>query len=561
MLSQKFQRKDAETQRHKENFYRKLKGFKFSFFTFVSLRLCVFALFLIPSACKPQPTDLRAFAPSETLIYLESNDLANTLDALTENETFKRLSTNKKDFSALENVKIAVAVTGFESTENAADGGQATLNFKPRFVAVAEADLWNWQALALAENQIGAFVNEIYGGEVDLQISGRYGGRWFEWTSKDNRKAFALVADSRIFFGNDETAIEKCIAAGKGEIENLLKNENFTRAYDSNGENLAFGYVSTDGVAQIANIAAVSAAIETSDADAPRSFIARVLPEITRKSITEIVWTTRKIENGIEDEFRISTTPEISSVLKETIVPAPEIRADSAEFLPSDVFSATRYNLENPQAAWRTLLLAMAKQTNAASAKILIVFADGVFAPYGIAEGELFLSAVGSEIITARFDADGEKSAVIVTVKNLEAAKKSLTEEINLKNAPENQSGAEIWKSEDSSLSAAFTGDKLILGDSESVLKCLTAKRSGQNFTKTGHFPKFSQSDAAAVTFSGDLTSAESVVKILGDLKTGQNAFSTYLTETRFRNNKFERKTVSAFGFIGTIIEQFENEN
>ncbi len=316
MLPQKIQRKDAKTQRRKEIFYKKnYKDFRFLFSNFAFLRFCVFALFLILSSCKVQPTDLRIFAPSETLVYLESNDLANTLDALTENETFKNLSVNKKDFSALKNVQIAVFVTGFETSEKPAADGQAILNFKPRFVAVAETHLWNWQAIALTENQIGGFVNKIYGGEKNLQISGKNGGRWFVWTAKDGRKMFALVADSRIFFGNDETAIEKSLAVGRGEGDNLLKNENFTSAYNSANKGLAFGYVSSDGIAQIANIAGVSTAIEASEDTAPRDFIARTLPEIVRKSITEIVWTANKTGQGIEDVFRISTGGEVSAVL------------------------------------------------------------------------------------------------------------------------------------------------------------------------------------------------------------------------------------------------------
>ncbi len=228
--------------------------------------------------------------------------------------------------------------------------------------------------------------------------------------------------------------------------------------------------------------------------------------------------------------------------------------------MPPDIFSATRYNLENPQIAWRSLLLAAAKQVDAASAKILIVFADSIFAPYGVADSETFLSAINSEIITARFDAQGEKAAAIVTVKNPEAVKKSLSGEIDFKKVPEKQGEAEIWKSDDGFSSAAFVGDKLILGYSESVLKCLQAKQSGQNFTKTGRFALFSENRAVAVTFSNDLTSAETIVKILGDWKTGQNALTNYVTETRFNEKGFERKIVSAFGFIGTIVEQFEAE-
>ncbi len=564
MLPQNLNRRDAETLRFKGKKMEakrknKLSPFTFLFFTSFSLRFCVSAVVLFFIGCQSQPTDLRTFAPAETLVYLETSDLAKTLNALTENEIFTKLAASKKDFSALENVQFAVAVTGFETSEKQVTDNQSILSFKPRFVAIAETHLWNWQAVSLTENQIGEFVNETYGGKVNLEASDKNGGKWFVWTAKDGRKTFALVENSRIFFGNDDTAIEKCLAVGRGEGDSLMKNENFVRAYNTSSKNLAFGYVSSDGIAQIANIAGISTAVEASEDDVPRSFIAKILPQVVQKSVSEITWTAQKTEQGIEDIFRISTTAEVSSVLKETIVPAAQNQTNSAEFLPADIFSATRYNLQNPQLAWRSLLLVAAKQVDAVSAKILIAFSDSVFAPYGVAKSETFLSAIGSEILTARFDAEGDKSAAIVTVKNAETVKKSLSEEINFKKTPEKQIDAEIWKSDDTTSSAAFIGDKLILGDSESVLKCLGAKQSGQNFTKTGHFPKFSETRAVAVTFSNDTDTAENVVKILGNLKSGQNALTNYLTETRFDDKGIERKTVSAFGFIGTILEQLSD--
>ena len=556
ILTQIYKRKDAKAQGRNE-----ICKFLFRIYlkNFAPLRLCVLALnfFLIFTACNYKQTDLRNYAPAETLVYLETNDLQKTLDSLTENETFQRLSSGKTDFSALAGVQLAVAVTGFETSEKQITDGQAILNFKPRFTAIAETNAWEFQAVSLAENQIGNFVNETYGGEVGLEITEKNGGKWFEWTAQDGRKVFALVENSLIFFGNDAAAIEKCLAAKRGETENLSKNSELSAAYDAAKNRLAFGYVSGDGIAQIANLAGVSAAIEASEDELPRKFIADILPQILRKSLREITWTAEKTEQGMTDNFRFRTNSEVSSVLKETIIPAKETQTGSAEYVPPDVFSLTRYNLENSQIAWRSLLLAAGNQTDEQSAKILIAFSDSFFAPFGIADGEMFLSSVYSEILTARFDAEGERQTAIIRVKDGEKLKKSLLEEFH-KKSNEVQDGTEIWKSEDDDLTAAFTGDRLILGDSESVLKCLQAKRNGQNFTQTKFFKEFSESRAAFVTFGKDDDSAHRIVDVLGELKNKDlrtNAF--YLTETRFAENTFERKTVSDFGLIGTILEQF----
>ena len=175
-----------------------------------------------------------------------------------------------------------------------------------------------------------------------------------------------------------------------------------------------------------------------------------------------------------------------------------------------------------------------------------------------MADIEIFLSAVGSEIVTARFDEDGDKSVIIAEIKDIEKLKKSLTAEINFKT----QSFQNLWQSADKTLSAAIIENRLILGETESVMKCLQAKEGGQNFTKSDYFQRFANSNAVTITFVKDSETAGKLVEILGNPnEENKKLTSFYLTETRFDANGIERKTVSDFGLIGTIIEQFEKGN
>ena len=522
-----------------------LLSFTFLLFTFYFLLSCTSA-----------PTDLRSFAPTETLVYLETRDLGKMLASLTDGKAFQELAKSKPDFSALENIQIAVAVTGFETSEKQITDEQSILNFKPHFVAIADTHAWEWQTLRLVEEKLGAFVSENYGEAVNQTVSDKHGGKWFVWTATDGRKMFAFVQSSQIFFGNNESAIEKCLAVKRGEAESLLKNESFARF--AKAENaLAFGYISPDGVAQIANLAGISTAINATEDDDGRSFIARVLPQVLQKTTREIFWTASKTDQGIEDKISISLNQEVSSVFKETLVATSQSSSNAAEFLPADVKSVTRYNLQKPQIAWRSLLLVMAKNTDELSGKLLINFSNSLLSPYGISDAETFLSAIDSEILTAKFDVEGEKTAVIVDVKNAENVKKSIAE-IDFKAQSENDT---IWKSKDGNLTVAFVENKLILGDNESVSRCLQAKQSGNNFTKTAYFQTFYATKAVAVTFANDNYSAEKIVEILADLRDENKELTTfYLTETRFSDKGIERKTVSDFGLLGTILEQFEKK-
>ena len=549
MLSQKFKRKAAKTQKRKGKFLK----------IFAPLHLSVFALILFFIGCGSKPTDLRTLAPAETLVYLETNDLGKTLETLTGNKIFQEAARKKPDFSALENVQFAVAVTNFEASEKKVTDENSVMNFTPHFVVIADTHAWNWQTVSFTENQINNFVKMTYGEGAKLEISDKADGKWFVWTAADERQVFAFVAESRIFFSNDAAVIEKCLAVRRGEADSLIKNESLSRAYLGNSQNnLAFGYVSAEGVAQISNLAGVSVAAQAGEEAEQQSFIARVLPPILRSTTREIVWTATKTEAKIEDKLSISLSAETVSIFKETLVANTESQTNLAEFLPPEIFSATRYNPKNPQIAWRSLILTAAKNADATSGNLIVQFSRQFLESYGIADAEIFLSAVDSEILTARFDSEGEKSIVVANVKDAEKLKTALAE-INFKTPPEIQSNAQIWRTEDKLFAAAFVENKLILGDAESVLKCLQAKQNGQNFTKTKDFQKFAARRAVAVTFSKDADSTANVVEVLSEPKDENKRFITdYLTETRITEKGFERKTTSDFGLIGEILEKIK---
>jgi hypothetical protein len=537
----------------------KSSSFNFCFFRFYALPLGIFAfLFLfVFTACRTESkTDMRTLAPAETLIYLEANDIEKTLSALTESRAFRELAKEKSDFSFLSGTQIAVAVTGFEASEKPLTDEHSVINFKPRFVAVADTHSLERTNLSFAENQLNEFAQGIYD-DAKMEKSEKHGAQLFTWTAGEDRRLFAAVSENLIYFGNDEPALEKALAVRRGEAESIAANENLAREREKAADSLAFGFVTAEGAAQIGNFVSLAAAKNSSEDDAAQSFIARVLPAILQKTVREVSWIARKNERGIEDAFFIKTAPEVAEIFRETLKAGSEGDFQKAEFLPPTVYGFTRYNLQNPQVAWRSVLLTAAKQTDTVSGEILLQFSGAIFAPYGVSDAEGFLSAAGGEIVTAKFDEDGEKTVVIADVKDAEKLKKTIAGEINFNSPPEKSGNAEIWKSGDKTLAAAFIENKLILGETESVLECLRAKE-GSNL-RQNEMLRFAGVQPAAFSFSKDSETVAKIVEILGEPKAEkQNYDGFYTTETVFSNGGFERKTVSDFGIIGAILENLE---
>lgn len=524
----------------------------------ISPFLILFSLTIISPvffACRTaQKTDMRALAPKDASAYLEFKDLSQTLSALTDNQVFQENAGGKPNLSALENIQVGVVIAGFDASQKQIGDENAVLDFKPKFVAVADTHAWNSTAVSIAENKIGNFARRIYGDDVKLETSKKKDANFFVWTSSDGRKIFSAVSDGIIYAGNDESLLEKCLSVKRGETESLIKNEKFVQAFDDkNAENLlVFGYVSPEGIEQFAS--SFSTALNETKSGEEKNLISLVLPQILQNTTREIVWTVRKTENKIEDSFFVSLNSEAALLFKETLAESLQTSTDTIEFLPAEFFSVTKYNLRNPLVAWRSLILVTVKNTDLVTGRFLAQFSDQLIAPYGVSNAEMFLDAIDSEIFTIQFDAEGENSAVIVGVKDTEKIKKSIAE-INFKSPPEKRDGVEIWKSETGEVVAAFIEDKMILGDGESVLKCLQARQSGQNLPSVQNFEEFTQSHATAVSFGKDSDSAEKIIAVLGNVKVKSQKISTdYVTQTRFTEKGIERKTVSDFGFLGTIF-------
>lgn len=524
---------------------------------FFALCLCVSAVSL---SCTTKPTNLRALAPADTLIYLETNDLAAAIQPIIDNKSFAEVAKRKPDLSALRGVQLAVAVTGFETKEEKLTEENSIGRVQPHFAAIADTHAWGWQTRNFAENQLGEFINNVYGGGVNLEVTDKNGGKYYVWTAEDKRKAYAFVQDSLIFFGNDESSIERCLAVKRGEADSILENPKLPAA-DPNA--LASGYISTDGVAQIANIAGLAVAAGTGEEEGVKSFIAGVLPKLLRSSVSELTWTAAKTERGIEDKWLISTAPDVTNVFSETLSPSGQPDVTLFEDLPSDLPSVTLYNIKEPQVAWRSLLLVARKQTDPLAGRMIGGFSGILLEPYGVRDVEMFTSAIGPTIVTAKLDADGEKPVLIARIKDRGKVRLSLLREFKPPKPEIGEQGVEVWTTTDGDLSAAYIGDEIILGDTDFVNKCVSTDRMTVQAKQDAILKRFGDIRlGAAVTVGTDSTSAAKIAAVLGGKKSEEaRAASSYMTETRFTKNGIERRTVSDFGLIGSIIAQLAPED
>ena len=526
----------------------------------LSVSICIYLWLIFLTSCSTKPTDMRTLVPAEAFVYLETIDLAAALQPIVDSKPFTEVAKSKPDFSALKGVQLAVAITGFETSEEKLTDEHSVGRVQPHFVAVADTHAWNYQALGFAEKKLGSFVTEIYDSEPTLEKSDKNGGKYFTWKAKDGRKAYGLVIDSLIYFGNDETAIDKCLAVRRGETDSIAKAG---KVAPSVPETLASGYIGPDGIAQISNIIGLKLASEIGEDSEVQSAIAGILPQLLRGSVTDLRWTEIRNEWGIEDDYEASLTPEVGRVLVEALNPDSHFQGtDFEEYVPKSATSITRYVLKDPQIAWRSILLTAQSRMDAVSGKFLAALSGELFAPYGVVNSELFLNSVAdNRILTAKMGQDGEEVIVITKAKNLEQLKSSLAKDLSFAKPPEIVDEASVWRADDGSLAAAVINDIVILGDANAVIECLKAKKNGQNFLDRKRLKQFEIADVPTITIVNDVDPQAAIVEALSERKDNETPLrQTSFIATRFDRLGMHRKTVSDFGLIGSIIAQLAQD-
>lgn len=521
------------------------------------LSLCLCAL-VVSSSCGSKPTDLRTLVPADSLIYLETNDLGAALQPIIDSKPFNEVAKSKPDLSALKGVQIAVAITGFETSEEKLTDEHSVGKIQPHFVAVAETHAWQFQTERFAEAKLGSFVANIYDSEPTLEKHEKGGGHYLTWTAKDGRKAFALVAGSLIYFSNDESAIEKCLAVKRGEADSIAKTAKVAFADPAN---LASGYISTDGVAQIANIAALKFASDASDESEVQSAIAGIIPQLIRGTVTDATWTQTKTDAGIEDKWQINMTGDVASVFSETLAPILDGQLNGIVHTPAKVPSATLYNFREPNVAWRSAVLIAGKNLDPLARQVVGHCLPTLFEPYGIRNPEAFLKSVRPKILVVNFAPEGDEPTIVASSNDLTATQKSLTP-LSTHFAEPNEHGVLTWFDEREGITAKFLGNEVVAGSDEGVGTAFNMEQSTAGYDPSdSSLKRLAGSDASIATLSHDVHAPIAIGEMFSQNATDSLKVSSMsFTETRFNRFGMERKTTSDFGFIGWIIAQLNED-
>ena len=540
---------------------------------------------------------MAAYVPADALLYMEANSVPQIISGLIDSHGwsvlagpagiktgllnagwFSRLATwigiGSADTIVFSRMQVAAVVLGVA----AADGGD-TLNVKPRIALVVETHASESRTLASIEKNIGNFARRAY---ADAIVEKREvdGAHWIVWSSvSSERRIIAVVAGSVAIIGNHETAIQACLAVQRGQRPSLAGNIEIegARRRVSTGDALAFGYMSSQGAASLFELAAAVYMGQASENAMAQGIAANLLPEMAKKIIGNVTWSSRLVNGAIEDDYFISTTNDAGARLRAALAPTTANNLPVAELLPLDTYSVTRYSTRDPLMAWRGLSFSVSSQMDPVVAVMVPPFLKATLAPYGIDDPDLFLQSIGPNIVTSRTENLGNRTVLIVEVRDERALHEFVLKRLGTtKPQVEKVGDIEILWSEDQKRGAAsFLSGYLLLGPRDSIRRCLDARGQKRDLSVSNSFQSSLTNVAQdapthVVTFTRDSAPAQKFIVFLANLRAarGQPANTQELelaigqlpyavSEMRFVEGGIERKTKSTFGLLGAITTQF----
>jgi hypothetical protein len=395
----------------------------------VTMLLCgVIAAWLVWA--RPKSVDLAAYAPADSLLYLEANHPSQVLEAISTTEAWKVISTalGAPAFEGktpwlrgvmrwtglgpirtviLARSQVAVVISELRTAEE----GDA-LTVKPEGALIIETHTAESRIRPVVEEAVKTLAEKTYGRPRERRTT-LEGIEFIEWVAPEgSRQIVSAIFGSLVVVGTSQHVVQQCLAVAQGRAPALNRDPELVamRARLEANRSLTFGYVPPRNSAKLL---AVSIPILLGRAPGDSEF-QRLITNGAMKVFGSVGWSSSRFSTGIEDRYLINLEPSIVDRLKPTFV---SVGSNSHLALPN-VYSVTTYNFTNAAATWQALKTAVSSQVDALSTIVFSSILKSALLSYGIDQPEAFLGAVSGEILTVRLDENSERSILIARVRD-----------------------------------------------------------------------------------------------------------------------------------------------
>jgi hypothetical protein len=532
----------------------------------------------------PRKVDMSQYAPADSLVYLECNDLPEVVRTLTTTATWSEFA----GAFGLENVplpgrwlswltslgigpaeavvfsrsQVAIVMLNLEAA-----GQDSTLKIKPEAAIIVETHTSNWRFKKVAESRLMQFAEAVYGQTTPKRY--REDADYIEWTGPTSeRKIVAAIDQSLLVVGNSKDAVRSCLETHRGNRPSLHPDSALhkMRSQLAAAQGLSFGYVSAANAARLFSWAApILFGREPGD-----STLEQILSRRASKILGSIGWSAHPTSEGIEDRFFL----ELDSPVVDRLQPVFRLGStdDSLwQVLPQETDSVTIYRSESPARAWQGLR-AVSSQLDALSAVVLNSVLKASLLPYGIEDPDKFLAAVGHDVATVQLR-EGAGPVLFARIRDRQALEGMFKGHVISSTELERAFNVRQLEVSDKKFAVAFASDYFVMGPPAEVNICLAAGLTGKTFAAADNVDWLRQfkanSSSGIVTFVRDDERLRSFFETILSLQgrpvptaaLAANEKPKYLiTETTLIDQGLERRTHSTLGQFSNLLSLLRRE-
>lgn len=434
---------------------------------------------------RPRAVDMAAYAPADSLVFLESNNPSEVTAALANTDAWKLVDDLSGDHwrsegnnwstkfvrwtgigptnsVILTRAQLAVVVTHLEVSQD-----DDSLTVKPEGALLVETHTAASRIKAPVEQAIKKLAETAYG-HPTLRRTNVDGSEFIEWIAPGgSRQVVATITGSLVIVGNSERAVQEILGVATQRLPSLNSDQDLKRLRrDLNAdEALAFGYVPAKSSGRL-----LSVAVPMLVGRAPgNSEIARLIDSASAKIVSSLGWSSIPLMNGIEDRYRIDLQPAMLAKLEGSLS-CQQADSFSNPTLPDNFSSVTFYRFQNPTVAWQGLRTSVASQVDALSAIFFSSLLKSALLPYGISEPDKFLNLVDGPVITSRLDPETSGSIFIARMRDETAMRDLLIAGMGFRQADPKQ-GNQLFSGPESESVACFVNGFVAIGSAPDVAR------------------------------------------------------------------------------------------
>ncbi|MGH9927784.1 MAG: hypothetical protein ACREA9_01010 [Pyrinomonadaceae bacterium] len=534
---------------------------------------------------RPKEADMAAYAPADSLLFLESNRPIAVVDAIAGTQAWKTLESiieprprapkshwlqgfigwtgiGPINSVILARAQVAVVVVDLRTAEEA-----DTLNIKSEGALVIETHTSERRIKSPVEEALKTLAEKTYGRPTPRRVTVD-GVEYIEWIAPEgSRQIVGAVVGSLVVIGTSEHVVQDCLAAAQGRRPSLKDDPELRamRLQLEGGRALTFGYVPPGNSARLL---AVGLPLLLGRAPGDSEF-QRLVTDGAGKVFGGLGWTSNTYLTGIEDRYLITLRPSVVARLKPTFG-SNNIKSQMQRVVPNDVYSVTSYKFANPAAAWLSLKTAVSSQVDALSAIVFSSLLKSALLSYGIDDPESFLGAVDGELLTLRLDENAERSILVAGVHNRAALRQLVTKKMSLSPRNSGTAPAEIFEDSQDEFAASLSDEFIVIGSQPDVRRYYDTREatatlmSADNLRRMTSFVS-SPASANVVTYTNDADRVRSFVSAIiaakGGPTMGSERFEEAIaklpysvTETTFGDRGIERITRSPLGQFSSLL-------